>query len=78
MVIHTIVKRFKSRVRGRPDMISDGRGGGGVIKNLMKSDEGRRGVKQNLMSDLHFLEKRKKSRPLPNNKQTNKITHFIN
>ena len=65
-------------MRGRPYMISDGKGGGGVIKNLMKSDKGGGGVKQNLMSDFHFLEKRKKSRPLPNNKQTNKITCIIN
>ena len=52
-------------------MISDGRGGGGVIKNLIKSDEGGRGVKQNLMSDFHFLEKRKKADPFQTtNKQT--------
>ena len=47
-------------VWGRPYMISDDRGGGGVIKNLIKSDEGGGIVKQNLMSDFHFSEKKGK------------------
>ena len=65
-------------LRGRPYMISDGRGGGGVIKNLMKSDKGGRGGQAK--SDVRFslFRKKKKSRPLPNNKQTNKITYIIN
>ena len=51
-------------------MISDGRGGGGVIKNLMKSDEGGEGglAKSDVRSSL--FRKKEKSRPLPNNKQT--------
>ena len=44
-------------------MISDGRGGGGVIKNLMKSDKGGRGGQAK--SDVRFSLFRKKGKKAP-------------
>ena len=38
---------------GRPYMTSDARGREGVKPNLMISDDGGRGVMQNLTSDVH-------------------------
>ena len=54
-------------------MISDGRGGGGVIKNLMKSDEGGRGgqAKSDVRSSLFG----KKADPFQTTNKQNYIHH---
>ena len=57
-------------------MISDGRGGGGVIKNLMKSDEGGRGDQAKSDVRSSFFRKKEKKQT-PSKQQTNKITYII-
>ena len=56
-------------------MISDGRGGGGVIKNLMKSDEGGRGGQAK--SDVRFsLFRKKEKKETPVKQQANKKNYL--
>ena len=57
-------------------MISDGRGGGGVIENLMKSDEGGRGGGQ-AKSDVRFsLFRKKEKKQTPSKQQANKQNYI--